>query len=360
MTTDPYIAPPQTTPGASGPGGVRLGIIGLGAMGARVLAVAADHPDVEVVACADPGPEAVERARAATGAAHPGIQFGGDPYAILNRDDIDAVYIASPPSSHAEYAIAALKSGKSVFSEKPLAASIADGEAMAAAAREAAQVSALNFVFADRACAREIRRALRDGEAGDVLGVDIRLTFPIWPREFQRDATWLAERAEGGFVREVGSHFLFLTDRLLGPLTPEHARVIFPAAAPSAATAATATAAAPAAEVGATATFHADGIPVRLTGLVGAARETYEWTLYGSKRSYRIDGWTTVSVSDGGDWTPVQLPSPEGTEHTRLSEFARAVRARRVQGPGSESTLADFDAGLRVLRAVEYILGESR
>lgn len=69
-----------------------------------------------------------------------------------------------------------------------------------------------------------------------------------------------------------------------------------------------------------------------------------------------IDGWTTLSVSDGGGgWTPVELPTPEGTEHTRLGEFARAVRAR-----GSESTLADFDAGLRVLRAVEYILGETQ
>ncbi|PZS30305.1 MAG: hypothetical protein DLM58_13890 [Pseudonocardiales bacterium] len=42
--------------------------------------------------------------------------------------------------------------------------------------------------------------------------------FPEWPRAFQADARWLADRAQGGFVREVLSHFIYLTDRLVGPV----------------------------------------------------------------------------------------------------------------------------------------------
>jgi hypothetical protein len=49
--------------------------------------------------------------------------------AVLARTDIDAVYIAAPPTTHARYAIAAMNSGKAVFCEKPLA--VEDGEATA-------------------------------------------------------------------------------------------------------------------------------------------------------------------------------------------------------------------------------------
>ena len=52
-------------------------------------------------------------------------------------------------------------------------------------------------------------------------------------------------------------------------------------------------------------------------------------------------------LADHAGWTRVELAGPRGTEETRLSEFARAVR-------GEESTLADFAAGLRVQRLVEH------
>lgn len=305
---------------------LRLGIIGLGAMGAEMLAIAATLPDVTVVLAADPGTAALQRARTA----HPGLTLTDDPAEVLAHPGIDAVYIAAPPVTHAAYAIAAMKSGKAVFCEKPLAVDLAEGAEMVAVAEATGLANALNYTLSDRSAAVEVVRAVRAGEAGDVLGVDIHFLFPEWPREFQKDARWVAGREQGGFLREVGSHYVFLTDRVLGPLTPVHTEVSYGDDGESTATG----------------LFSAAGIPVRLFGNVVAGPETYAWTLYGSQRSYRITDWGDLHVGDAEGWRPVELPGPRGGEDTRLAEFAGAVRGR-------PSTLADFAAGLRVQRAIE-------
>ena len=305
---------------------LRLGVIGLGAMGAEMLAVAAAHPDVAVELAADHYEAAIERARIA----NPEVAFTDDPMAVIASTAIDAVYIAAPPSTHARYAIAAMNAGKAVFCEKPLAVDLAEGEEMVNVAASTGLVNALNYTLSDRSAAVEVLRAVRAGEAGDILGVDIQLLFPEWPREFQKEARWVAGREQGGFLREVGSHFVFLTDRVVGPLTAVHTEVSYGEDG----------------ENTATGLFSANGIPVRLTGNVAAGPETYAWTLYGSRRSYRITSWGELSVGDASGWKPVELTGPWGGEDTRLAEFVGAVRGR-------PSTLADFAAGLRVQQVIE-------
>ncbi|GAA4623341.1 hypothetical protein GCM10023196_019150 [Actinoallomurus vinaceus] len=305
---------------------VRLGVIGLGAMGSEMLDVAARHPEFDVVMAADPSTPALDRARAA----HPAVSYVAEPERLLEEEGLDAVYIASPPATHAAFAVRAMKAGKAVFAEKPLAVDLAEGEEMVAVAAKTGAVNALNFVLSDRSAALAVARAVRNGEAGTVLGVEMRFGFPEWPRSFQRDAHWVAGRAQGGFLREVASHYVFLTDRLLGPLSPVHTRAAY----------------GPASEDTATGLFLAGDVPVRLSGQVAAGPESYEWTLYGSDRSYRITDWADLWVGDVSGWTRVDPEGPRGSEETRLGEFARAVR-------GEEHTLADFAAGLRVQRVVE-------
>jgi hypothetical protein len=89
-------------------------------------------------------------------------------------------------------------------------------------------------------------------------------------------------------------------------------------------------------------------VPVQLSGIVGAAGpETYEWVLRGSKQSYRLSAWRDLFVADGNDWRPVELTGELGSEATRLTLFAQAVR-------GDHSPdLAGFAAAERVRRIVE-------
>ncbi len=310
---------------------VRLGVIGLGVMGSRTLNAALAHPDYVVPLAADLGEDAVTRARVA----HPDIEFVS-PEDVISSGELDAVYIATPPASHAAIAVAAMRSGKAVFCEKPLAVDLADGRLMHEVAAGTGMANAVNFPLADTAATTYIERSLRSGEVGQVRGIDVRLTFPVWPRAFQASATWVGERAEGGFIREVFSHFAYLTDRLAGPLRPVHVGLHFPDDPRVS-------------EYAAHGLLACGDVPVHVSGRAGlAGPESYEWVLWGSRRSYLLRDWLRLFVSEGGDWSPVELGSGAvGAEATRLTSFARAIRGEKYDN------LADFGSALRVQEAVE-------
>ncbi|WP_422734684.1 Gfo/Idh/MocA family protein [Micromonospora sp. WMMD558] len=311
---------------------IRLGILGLGAMGTEMMASAVTLPDFAVVCAYDVSPAAVDRARTR----HPDVSFAASAQEVVESSSVDAVYIATPPMFHAEAAIAAMRAGKAVFCEKPLAISLADGRRMVAAAAEWGVAAAVNFALSDRNAVLHLERSLAEGEVGEVRGIEVRLSFPRWPRDFQADAAWLAGRDQGGLVREVLSHFVYLTDRLLGPLDPVEVGVDFPLADPHAS------------EVAARGFLRAGGVPVYVSAFSGVAGpELYEWILWGTRRSYLLRNWGELLASEGGEWKTVHLTQPRGSETTRLSLFADAVRG------GNPRYLADFATALRVQEVVE-------
>ena len=294
-------------------------------MGRRTFEQAIRHPDFVVTRAADANPEIAS----ALGLAHPTVSFV-EPLSAL--EDVDAVYIATPPSSHASFALPALAAGVAVFCEKPLAVDLAEGRAMVAAGG----ITAVNFPLSDTNATLYLEDVIPD--AGRLLGVDVRMTFPQWPRPFQAPAAWVGERSEGGFIREVFSHFAYLTDRLVGPVRTVQATVDYGETG---------------SEIAARGLLRAGDVPVQVSGYAGvAAAESYEWILWGTKRSYRLVNWTQLSMSDGGDWTPIDLTGDgSGAEATRLSLFAQAVRGRR------SANLADFADALRVQEAIEAFYG---
>jgi len=306
-----------------------LGIIGLGAMGAQMVHAATDHPDFVMRWAADLRQDLLDEVQDR----YPQVTFTTDTYEVI-ASDVDAVYVATPPATHADLAVAALAAGKAVFCEKPLAVSAADGQRMLEAAQRTGLANAVNFALSDRAPVLEIGRALAAGEVGQVHAVEMRVGFSVWPRAFQAHAGWLDGRAQGGFVREVLSHFVYLTDKLLGPIRTECASVTYPAPDRSETTAA--------------GLLRAGDVPVQVTGVAGVAGpEFYEWTLWGEQRSYRLTGWGTLAAWDGSQWAKVDLAGPLGSEATRLSRFAAAMRGI------SQPDLADFAAALRVQAVIE-------
>ena len=107
---------------------LRAGLVGCGFISDIYLTNLAKFRDVAVVACADMAPEAAARQAA---------RYGLKPRTVaelLKSDDIDIVLNLTTPDAHAEVSLAAIEAGKSVYSEKPLAARLADGERIVAAA----------------------------------------------------------------------------------------------------------------------------------------------------------------------------------------------------------------------------------
>ena len=121
---------------------IRVGLIGAGRMGSfHGQTLAQRIPGATLAAVADPVPGAAERLAAQLGAA----KFYTDPQALLNDPAIDAVAIVSPARTHAELVVAAAKTGKHVFCEKPMAVTLEEADGAIAAAKEAGGVLQVGF-----------------------------------------------------------------------------------------------------------------------------------------------------------------------------------------------------------------------
>jgi myo-inositol 2-dehydrogenase/D-chiro-inositol 1-dehydrogenase len=155
-----------------------VGVIGAGVMGAehaRILRERTSGAHLAAVCDADP-------ARAAAVAR--GARTFSDPHALIASDDVQALIIASPDATHAEYTLAAIEAGKAVLCEKPIAAAAADGlrivEAEVALGRRLVQVG---FMRRFDAAYGEMRRALTDGSIGAPVvlhNVHRNLAAPDW------------------------------------------------------------------------------------------------------------------------------------------------------------------------------------
>jgi predicted dehydrogenase len=185
-----------------------IGMIGLGIMGRRMLGAMEPDPRFRVVCGFDPRrPDDL-----------PSVPFEDSAAAVANDPAVDCVYIASPPAFHAEHVAVAAAAGKAIFCEKPLASSVAEARACVEALRGAGVPGAVNFPLATAPAPVRLRELARKGELGEVRAAHLTLRFARWPREWQEGAAgWLAGPEQGGFLREVGSHFLFLAHRLFGP-----------------------------------------------------------------------------------------------------------------------------------------------
>ena len=184
-----------------------IGVLGLGIMGRRMAAALRDHPRFRIVAAYDPAPP--------TGFDLP---LMASPEDVVGNRDVDCVYIAAPPAHHAAGVTLAVKSGKAVLCEKPLAPTVAIAEAMRDQVAAAARPAAVNFYFAAAEGATQMRHLVASGALGELREARLTLRFRAWPRPWQAGAgKWLTSPTEGGFTREVCSHFLFQAERLFGP-----------------------------------------------------------------------------------------------------------------------------------------------
>src|SRR5690554_4389758 len=141
---------------------------------------------------------------------------------VIDAPDVDAVYIATPPASHAEYTLRAAAAGKPVYVEKPMATSTAEAEQMVAACRSAGVP--LFVAYYRRALPRFefVRRQLEAGAIGEptLVQMDLRVPAPSGPEH--AGWRWDPDVAGDGLLFDLGSHGLDLLDHWFGPVTDVH------------------------------------------------------------------------------------------------------------------------------------------
>jgi len=313
-----------------------IAFIGLGVMGHRMLSNMDAHGGFNLAAAWDPSADAcTEAARQ-----YPGLKIGKTAEEIITNTSIDVVYIASPPKSHREYATAAAKAGKVVFCEKPLGVDVEDSRKLVEEVEAAGVLNAVNFPFASSRAISTIEEGLKSGELGDILGVDLRLHFSSWPRGWQHSASWLSERKEGGFVREVGSHYVFLVEKLFGAATLINASVCYPENSNLC-------------ETHFLAQLDCDGLPISFAGGAGGVGpDRVEFTVWGSKKSYRLWDWVNLKSTTGDDWQDALDSSID----PRKDGYTRMLNNLLNQIAGEKHTMPPLSAALSVQEIVEEIL----
>lgn len=312
----------------------RVGIIGFGIMGQRMASNMALHDAFDVVSIFDPQQSL------------PDLPYANSAEGLIADPDLDLVYIACPPEYHADYAIAAAKAGKPVFCEKPLGVDVAESQKLVETIERMGARNAVNFSFAASPARAFLRSFLADGGFGTIDAIDIRLHFATWPRDWQAAATWLGKRLQGGYVREVLSHFIYLTESVFGPLTLEQAMTRYPDGPGGAA-----------AESHVFADLTCNGVPVSVAGGTGGTGpDRVEFTVWGQKKSCRLDDWYTAYLSDGQAWQPAMADFDALKGDTRQTGRVRQLDNLAQFMRGEAHELPDFRAALSVQRIIEGIL----
>ena len=148
----------------------------------------------------------------------------GDAQALIERPEIDAVAIHTPPHMHLDLCRAAFDAGKHVLCDKPFATNIPDAEAMLAAAEASGLTAMVNYEFRFAPLRQQIRSLIDEGAIGDLrqVSVDLQTTNPML--EFERP--WRLDPAHGGgLLNELGSHAIDRLRQWFGDLAAVSARM---------------------------------------------------------------------------------------------------------------------------------------
>jgi len=315
----------------------RVGVIGLGIMGNRMLDRLAQHPDLQATAGWDPSAEARER----TKKAHPTLDLDASAEALCRRGDIACVYIASPPSSHIAHSFAAFDAGKPVFVEKPLATDLKEAEAIVERATREKRLAAINFSLAHAPGLIALEDTVQSGCFGNPVTASVEVQFAAWPRPWQTGAaSWLSKSAEGGFTREVISHFVFALQRVLG--TPEivETRPTYPAG--------------DGAETALDARVIFGSVHAAISGRVGGTTvaDRNVTTVEFEHGGVRLVDWMNVEIREGNNWRPPGNSSEELRQRAQVGQ----LDALAAMLAGRAHRLPTLAEGLTVQRCVEGLL----
>jgi predicted dehydrogenase len=159
---------------------IKAGIIGLGYWGPNLLRNFCKNPNIDVVAAADPRPEA----RANLQAQYPIVRYVEDGMAVIDAPEVEAVAIATPVHTHYALAKAALESGKHVWIEKPLTDNVEQAAELVALAEKNDLVLLTDHTFVYTPAVEKLKDLILRGEIGDVYYYDsVRVNLGLFQNE---------------------------------------------------------------------------------------------------------------------------------------------------------------------------------
>lgn len=189
---------------------VRVGIVGLGKMGISHLAMVRAHPDVELAGVCDSSGYVLGVLEKYTG-----VETYGDFNEMLDKAEIDAVFISTPSTTHAWMVRTALERGLHVFCEKPFTLNPADAEALTALAAERGLTTQVGYHNRFVGAFGEVKRLLDLGAIGEITHVMGEAYGPVVLKA--KGSTWRTQSSEGGgCLYDYAAHAINLVNWYIG------------------------------------------------------------------------------------------------------------------------------------------------
>jgi len=188
---------------------LRFGLIGCGDIGRLRAMALTRHGSLRLLAVND-----IDEARAAAVALKHGGVVESDWRGLLRREDVDVVIVSTPPSLHGEMCIEALKAGKHVLCEKPLARTTEECRQILEAAEQSNRLLATGFNYRFYPSIQKARTLLDAGVIGELDHIRSYSGYSA----ANHSHPWLhdAEVTGGGALRDNGIHLIDLTSYFLG------------------------------------------------------------------------------------------------------------------------------------------------
>ena len=193
---------------------LRAASIGLGWWGGVLADAAARSKDVEVVSCFARSADT----REAFATQH-GCRAAASLDEILADEEIEALIIATPHGTHLDLVRAAAEAGKHVLLEKPIALSVADGDACVRAAEGAGITLLIGHHRRRSAANRALKRIVESGDLGTIHHAAAEMYVPKY-QDPSTTAEWRMTREESpaGAMTGLGVHMIDTMQHLLGPI----------------------------------------------------------------------------------------------------------------------------------------------
>jgi len=309
---------------------VRFAVIGCGTAANHIHLPALRAAGVEVTVFASRSRTSAEATCAAWGSGAVEERWED----AVARDDVDGVVIATPNAQHHDVAVAALRAGKHVLVDKPMARTVAEADDMIATADEAQRllVPFQNTRFAAPFVAAAQRVAA--GDIGEVTG--FRIAFGhAGPQAWAPQATWFFEQtaAGGGCLMDLGVHAIDLARAVTGDDIAQVSAVLN----------------------GQAGDVETDAqLLVRTrTGAIGSIHASWsarpgpdhQLTLFGTEGTLHLDARSRLTlVTAAGERTAVELPEATSSPLEELLAGVRGERAPSVTAADGRAAVAVVEA----------------
>ncbi|MFD1737516.1 Gfo/Idh/MocA family protein [Bacillus salitolerans] len=308
---------------------VKLGIIGLGAMGQRLIqTIIHSHSDtIEITAVCDSSESLTKQVAEELQVTN----YTTDYHVLLNNEEIQLIYIAVPPKFHERIVLDAVQ--KHILCEKPLANSLEEAGRMLEAVERENVLHMMNFPLNYQGAMYKMMELLEDGYIGKYRRIDLTLHFPKWPRSWQKNS-WVGKREQGGFMLEVGAHWIQFILKNFGQILHIKGDVHYPED-PNAS------------ESGVIATLTLENdIKVHVNGLSQmAGNERVELAIHGTEGSVMIENWGTLKAGKSGEAFE-EIPIKHKGNNRLLDHVVAAIK-------GEKADIYDFRIGYNVQVVLE-------